>query len=66
MPIVVAATIPPTSAIPITFRAVWNTPLANTSGKTPRINAVAVIIIGLARSSAASTVALVSSLPDLY
>jgi hypothetical protein len=57
MPKMVAKSRPPTNDTPIIFRAVEYTPEANTSGNIPRIEAKAVISMGLTRIFAALMVA---------
>ena len=53
----VDTSIPPETAVPTEFRASRPAPLANTSGRTPRMNASEVIRIGRSRSLEASIAA---------
>ena len=57
IPIALAASIPPITAVPIIWRATEPAPLAVHSGTQPRINANDVIKIGRSRSLAPSSAA---------
>ena len=59
----VAATMPPNTVNPIVRLATAPAPVANTSGITPRINAIDVISMGRKRRLTASRVDLMSSSP---
>ncbi len=58
-----AATIPPSTVTPIVLRATAPAPVASTSGITPKINAMEVIIIGRNLSFTASRVDCIRSSP---
>ncbi len=63
IPIALAASIPPITAVPIIWRATEPAPLAVHSGTQPRINANEVIRIGRSRSLAPSSAASASGFP---
>ena len=64
--IVVAASMPPMTALPMMRRETAPAPVARTSGRTPRMKAKAVMMIGRSRSRAPESVASTSAFPDSY
>src|ERR1700733_6088133 len=66
IPIALAASIPPITAVPIIWRATEPAPLAVHSGTQPRIKANEVIRIGRSRNLAPSRAASASGLPCSY
>ena len=63
LPSIVANNMPPTTATPIPLRAAEPAPAAIANGKQPIMNANEVIKIGRKRKPAASSAALIGSMP---